>query len=119
MNSLRDSCLIVGIREAEFWEMTAGEAVRECDAYQDRRRDRAYFEYTNAMTTGMFVASMFSSKPPPKLSDIYPDLFDEDEEAEEEKKATESAANFINFANAFNRKFGNGDNGKSESENNG
>lgn len=119
MNSLRDSCLIVGIKEAEFWQMTAGEAVRECDAYQERRRDRAYFEYTNAMTTGLFVASMFSKHDPPTLSDVYPELFKEDEEAQEEKKIADSAANFINFANAFNRNFDNGDNGKLKSENNG
>lgn len=109
---------MAGIREAEFWEMTVGEAVRACDAFQDRRRDTAYFAYTEAMTVGLFVSSMFGSKQPPKIHEIYPDLFDENEEAEQESKDAASAANFINFANAFNRNIDNGDR-KSESENNG
>lgn len=99
--------------------MTIGEAVRACGAYHNRRKDRAYFAYTEAMAVGMFVASIFGSKRPPKISDVYPDLFPEDEEAEEEVRDSKSAANFINFANAFNRNFDNGDNRKSESENNG
>ena len=99
--------------------MTIGEAVRACGAYHNRRKDRAYFAYTEAMAVGMFVASIFGSKSPPKISDVYPDLFPEDEEAEEEVRDSKSAANFINFANAFNRNFDNGDNRKSESENNG
>lgn len=110
--------LIAGIHEADFWEMTIGEAVRASEAYQDRRRDKAYFAYTEAMTVGLFVSSMFSSKAPPKIYDIYPDLFSEDEEAEQEQRDDASAQNFINFANAFNRNFDNGDR-KSESENNG
>lgn len=109
---------MAGVREAEYWDMTIGEAVRACEAYQDRRRDRAYFAYMEAMTVGLFVSSMFGSKSPPKIQDIYPDLFSENEEAEQEQRADASVQNFINFANAFNRKFENGDR-KSESENNG
>jgi len=115
---LRGECLTAGVREAEFWEMTVGEACREYEAHRERRKEQARLAYSNALTTGLFVASMFSSKEPPKLHDIYPDLFPVDEEAEEEQKESDSAANFINFANAFNRKFDNGDR-KSESENNG
>ena len=109
---------MAGVREADFWEMTVGEAVRACDAYNDRRRDMAYFAYTNAMTVGLYVGSMFSSKSPPTLHDIYPEFFEENEEAEQVIQDSKSAANFINFANAFNRNFENGDR-KSESENNG
>ena len=98
--------------------MTVGEVARVLDAYQERRRDTAYFAYTEAMTVGWFISSMFSSKAPPKIHEIYPDLFSEDEEKEQEHKDDASAANFINFANAFNRNFDNGDR-KSESENNG
>lgn len=115
---LLEASLVTGIREAEFWEMTVGEAVRACDAYQERRRDMAYFAFTNAMAVGLFVGSMFSSKSPPKIHDIYPEFFKEDEEAEQKVQDSKSAANFINFANAFNRNFDNGDR-KSESENNG
>lgn len=115
---LRNTVLVAGIREAEFWEMTIGEAVRACDAFQDRRRDTAYFAYTGAMTVGLFINSMFGSKSTPTIHDIYPELFPVDEEAEEEARMKRSEVNFINFANAFNKRYENG-NGKSESENNG
>ena len=118
MDKLRDTALLAGVREAEYWNMTVGEAVRACDAYHEQRRERAYFAYTEAMTMGLFIGSVFSNKHPPTLHEIFPDLFDENEEAEEERKDAASAANFINFANAFNRNFDNGDR-KSESENNG
>lgn len=120
--SLRDDCLTAGVREAEFWDMTVGEAVRAVNAWNDRRKDMAYFAYTNAMAVGMFVGSIFSTRTPPTLEDIYPELFPKDEEArekaEEEARMAKSAANFINFANQFNRRFNNG-NRESESENNG
>ena len=98
--------------------MTIGEGVRAYKAYDDRRKDQAYFSFTNAYATALFVASMFSSKSPPSIHDIYPEFFPKDEEVEEVIQDSKSAANFINFANAFNRNFDNGDR-KSESENNG
>lgn len=117
MMKLRDACLVAGVREADYWQMTVGEAMRELDAYGERRRDQAYFAYTNAMAVGLFVGSMFGGHAP-KIQEIYPELFKEDEEAEKAVQDEKSAANFINFANAFNRNLDNGDR-KSESENNG
>ena len=120
---LRDACLTAGIHEAEFWDMTIGEAVREIDAFGQRRRDKAYFEYTNAMAVGMFISAMFSSKQPPKMEEIYPELFGDTEEQKEEDaqrlRDESSAANFIKFANSFNRRYEANGNRKSESENNG
>ena len=98
--------------------MTIGEGVRAYKAYDDRRKDQAYFSFTGAYATALFVASMFSSKSPPSISDIYPEFFPKDEEVETVIQDSKSTANFINFANAFNRNFDNGDR-KSESENNG
>lgn len=119
MLKLRGDCMVAGVREAEFWDMTPGEAVREIEALNERRKDAAFFAYTNAMAVGLFVGSLFnSSNKPPALTDIYPDLFPEFEEIEEQKAAESSVANFINFANNFNRNLNNGDR-KSESENNG
>ena len=98
--------------------MTVGEGVRAYNAYEERRKDTAYFSYTTAMTTALFVSSMFGSKSPPHIYDVYPEFFKEDEEVKEEVQDIKSAANFVNFANAFNRKFDNG-NRNPESENNG
>ena len=119
---LRDDCLTAGVKEMDFWNMTVGEAVRALEAFNERRKDRAYFAYTEAMAVGLFVASMFSTKKPPALEDIYPELFPKDEEgvsqAEEEARIAKSEANFIKFANAFNRRFNNGRT-DTESQNNG
>ena len=98
--------------------MTVGEAARSYIAYDERRKDTAFFTYMNAMTTAMFIGSMFGSKSPLTIYEVYPELFQRDEEVEEQIQESKSAANFINFANAFNRKFDNGDR-KPESENNG
>lgn len=98
--------------------MTIGEADRALTAYHEQRKDRAYFAFTEAMTTGLFVASMFGGSPP-QIYDIYPELFSRDEEKEQKIQDSKSAANFINFANSFNRNLDNGDNRTTESENNG
>ena len=98
--------------------MTIGEAVRACDAYVERRKEQAYFAYTNAMTVGMFVGSMFGSRKPPTIHEIYPELFPKQEDIEEERRMDASAANFIKFANSFNQRYNNG-NRKLESKNNG
>ena len=98
--------------------MTIGAAVRVTEAYVKQRRERAYIAFTNAMTVGMFVASMFSSNKPPTLHEVYPDLFEEDEEAEQAKRDESSAANFLKFANAFNQRVTNG-NREPQSQDNG
>lgn len=99
--------------------MTVGEAVRACDAFMFRRKDEAYFAYTNAMAVGWFIGSMFSrSQRPPKIEDIYPELFEKNEEAEAEAQDNKSIENFMKFAQAINERFQNG-NGKPQSENNG
>ena len=117
----RDEFLVVGVPEADFWAMTWGETVRAYEAYVRRRKDQAYFSYNTALALGGFIASMFSSHQPPTINEIYPELFpkeEEDEEAMEEARMSQSEANFINFANAFNKRYENG-NRKSEGENNG
>lgn len=121
--NLRKSALISGVSEAEFWKMTIGEVVRACEAYEDRRRDTAYFAYTTAMTVGLFVGSMFGSKSPPTIEEVYPELFsdkkEEVEKAEQMAKDERSAANFIKFANSFNQRYKPNGDGKPESKNNG
>ena len=98
--------------------MTWGETIRAYEAYARRRKDQAYFSYNTALALGGFIASMFSSHQPPTIHEIYPELFPKDEEAEEEVRISKSEANFINFANAFNRRYENG-NRESEGKDNG
>ena len=98
--------------------MTWGETVRAYEAYMKRRKDLAYFSYNTALAVGGFVASIFSSRQPPTINEIYPELFPKDEEAEEEARMTQSEVNFLNFANAFNKRYENG-NRESEGKDNG
>ena len=121
MQKWRDDCLIAGIREAEFWDMTIGEASRACNAFNEQRKDRAYFAYTNAMATGLFIGSMFSSKSAPTINDIFPELFPKEEqsEAEREIRMERSAANFLKFANSFNQRYKPNGDRELKSENNG
>lgn len=99
--------------------MTVGEGVRAYKAYEERRKDAAFFAYTNAMTTGLFIASMFGSKSPPTIHEVYPEFFKQDEETEEIKQEirdAKSEVNFLNFAKAFNRNFDNGSDRTTQSE---
>lgn len=115
---LRDASLKAGIKESDFWTMTAGEAARACDAYWERMRDSAYLAYTNAMAVGMFIGSMFSKQPAPSIDKIYPEFFKSDEEKKAQERMAKSEVNFINFANAFNKRFEYG-NREPKSEDNG
>lgn len=108
---LRDDCLVTGVKEREFWDMTIGEAVRACDAFEERRKDVAYFSYTTASAVGWFIGSMFGSGAPPTLSDIYPTLHPKEAEQQTEEEPQEdvimdkSTVNFMKFAQSFNQRF--------------
>lgn len=118
----RAECLKYGIAERDFWDMTIGEVYRAGEAYRERLKDRAYFDYTQALTIGLFIGSAFSGKSAPSIEEIYPDFFESNEaieEAREEARVNKSVANFINFANAFNKRFEENGNREPESENNG
>lgn len=101
--------------------MTVGEGVRAFKAYEERRKDEAYFSYMTATATAACIASMFGKKSTPSIHEVYPEFFPKDEkneELEEQIREAKSEANFLNFAKAFNRNFDNGDR-TTQSENNG
>lgn len=113
-----------GIAERDFWDMTLGEVIRASEAHTALLKERARFDFLQALSIGLFFGSAISGKNVPKIEDIYPEFFGSKEaeeaqkEAETEERMNRSAANFMNFATAFNKRFENGDR-KSESENNG
>lgn len=84
--------------------MTIGEVNRYlqgCIFREERQMKlRANMDYRLAVSLVSILGASFNSKPTPSIYDLYPDLFEED-------RTAKSVANFINFANSFNRKIKN------------
>lgn len=83
--------------------MTIGEIDRYIKGFVKREerfnRQRASYDYQLASTIIRGVSVVFNGGTFPSIQEVYPDLF------EEEDKTAKSVANFINFANSFNRKY--------------
>lgn len=71
-----------------------------------RERDNkniATWIYAAADVIGLSVNRFINGKQMPSLNACFPGIFDEADE--EEAKVQRSTANFLNFAESFNRKF--------------
>jgi hypothetical protein len=83
--------------------MTLGEITRFIKGYIHREereaRFRASMDYALATTICSGISSIFGGGHMPEIHEVYPSLF------EEKNKTSQSVANFINFANDFNRRF--------------
>ena len=84
--------------------MTIGEVNRYlqgCLFREERQiKSRASMDYKLAISLVSILGASMSSKPIPTIYELYPDLFEED-------RTAKSVANFMNFAQSFNRKFKN------------
>jgi hypothetical protein len=107
-----DRALDSGIKENEFWFMTLAEIERAINSSDRVRKDlskqQAIFDYTLANLIGRSVARIKSDKVDmPKLSQVYPSLFDaiEEENAIQEQKDNISALRFKIFAQSHNENF--------------
>lgn len=111
-----DSALDYGITEHEFWNMTIAELERAFESkkrmlkltQQERVKERASFDYILAELIGRSVGRIYnSSNEYPKISDIYPTLFDavEVDTNIQEKKDELSALRFRQFASFHNRRY--------------
>ena len=84
--------------------MTVGEVDRYIQGYVFREerntKYKAKMDYLLAMTIVGGIGASFNGKPAPTIYQCYPDFFDE-----EADRMRQSAVNFINFANDFNRRF--------------
>lgn len=114
-----------GIAERDFWKMTLGEVIRASEAHTAQLKERARLDFLQALSIGLFFGSAISGKNVPKIEDIYPEFFGSEEaeearkKAEEEERMSRSAANFMNFATAFNKRFEQNGDRELKSENNG
>ena len=101
-----------GISEHEFWEMTISEIERAIDSKKRQKKadeqQRAAYDYILADLIGRSVARIYDKQNEfPKLSEVYPALFDhkQEQEKQQQKQDQLSAARFRAFANAFNKSF--------------
>ena len=102
----------IGITEREFWDMTFAEVERAVISFNRVReresKDKATFDYILADLIGRSVARAYhSSNKIPPISEVYPTLFNKEEEQQkiQDKKIELSALRFKQFAQSHNQKF--------------
>lgn len=99
--------------ENEFWDLSLGEIARRLESYQRvKKRDqqeKASFDYVQANLIAKLVGKILGDKSEtPKIEDVYPTLFKEEVETEEEpiqSSPEKDAIAFMTFAQQFNKKF--------------
>lgn len=99
-----------GLSEQDFWTMTIGEIVRYIESQrrveQMRAKQKASMDYILGDLIGRSIARIHSSSATyPSIGEVYPNLFNEEIEAIQEKKEEESVIRFKQFANSFNKRF--------------
>lgn len=86
-----DDALLVGIRPAEFWELSYGEiaaAIRAFNRREERRAKerRADFAYQSSIAyrqSALIAKMVLEPKKAPKLEEVFPECRAEGEEAQE------------------------------------
>lgn len=95
--------------------MTFSEVKRAIEAYNNRtRRDyqiKANMDYKQVLLLGRVIGQCLGGKDElPPVDEFYSEFFSEElkarrEEEEQKRRTQQSVANFLNFANAFNKRF--------------
>lgn len=107
------SALDYGITELDFWEMTPAEVKRAVDSkvrvMKIQAQEKASYDYLQAQLIVKGVSIVLGSKESfPPIEEVYPSLFVEVIEAQQEKirqqKMNLSAARFKQFAQSYNSK---------------
>lgn len=100
-----------GIKERDFWDMTPGEIVRECNAISKARKlalqEQATLDYIHAQLITKGISIVLGDKSAfPQIHDVYPNIFDDVIEEQKakiaEQKAMLSASRFRQFAQSYN-----------------
>lgn len=99
--------------ENEFWDLSLGEIARRLESYQRVKernlKEQASFDYVQANLIAKLVGKILGDKSEtPKIEDVYPTLFKEEVETEEEQVQSSSekdAIAFMRFVQQFNKKF--------------
>jgi hypothetical protein len=111
---LLDISLEIGITEHIFWDMTIAEVNRSIEAYNKRKRkqeqEKASYDYILVQTLSKNISVILSGKgQAPTIQEVYPNLFNDVIEDQEQKiadkKAELSALRFKQFALSHNSRF--------------
>lgn len=103
-----------GITELDFWEMTPAEVRRAVDSKMKvlkiQAQEKASYDYIQAELIIKGIGIVLGSKESfPSVEEVYPSLFTEVIEAQQEKvkqqKMNLSALRFQQFAQSYNNKF--------------
>lgn len=114
MEKMLLAALDYGITEFDFWEMTPAEVRRAVDSkvklMKLQAQERASYDYIQAQLIVKGIGIVLGSKETyPSIEDVYPSLFTEVIEAQQEKvkqqKMNLSALRFKQFAQSYNSKF--------------
>ena len=107
-----DNALDLGISEFDFWNMTIGELTRVTNSKirvkKIRDQEEALHNYILGDLIGRSMARLQSSSATyPKIYEVYPSLFDEEEfeEKRQQRIMEESAQRIKQFAESFNKQF--------------
>ena len=109
---LLEKCLDAGISEWNYWNMTLAEITRYIESYnrirQQKAKEIAINNYILADLIGQSIGRIYKGTYP-SIQEAYPSLFQDDAEYNDtiqQQKDEASIRNFINFANAYNKKIG-------------
>lgn len=107
-----ETALDFGVSEKDFWEMTFAELTRlfesKARTLKIQEQQKASFDYILADLIGRSISRLYnSSNKMPTMSDVYPNLFSKEEEAEkiQKKKEELSILRFKQFAQSYNSRF--------------
>lgn len=103
---LQKQALVCGIKPLEFWDYTVYELKIIMDNFietkQNEIKQTIQMNYNTASLVANFVCRGLNGDRLPKVEELYPDLFAAD--IDEEKVMQLYKEQFLDFANAHNRK---------------
>ena len=106
VNNLLQPSINLGLDEEKFWNMTVAEVVRYEEGAIWRMKQKAQFDYALANLIGISSARMMSSDVKyPVIEDVYPNLFEQPKEEEQQYEdiTTKNSINrFMEFAMRHN-----------------
>lgn len=111
IDTMLSNALDFGISEFDFWNMTVGELDRSIKSKiktkKIRDQELALHNYILGDLIGRSMARLHSSSVTyPKIYEVYPSLFDEDEyeQKRQERITEESIQRLKQFAESFNKR---------------
>lgn len=108
---LQKETIKCGIKPTEFWDYTFYEIQIIIESYaeetENKVKEKFAFNYNNAVLIANFVCRGLNGEKLPPIHEIYPDMFAAPTPKEDDKALQLYKEQFLDFANAHNRKLRN------------